>query len=395
MLLNADGFGSTFSWLPSSGLNTSSGTQVLAQPLADQIYTIVALNNGCTTSKTISITVLPLPIPLISVQKNKVCVTDSIILVGSGGIEQYWYGPGGTTGKGPRVFFLPQPLNSFQTFTLLVLGTNACANSTLHTVEVMKLPEGDFDFVPQSICLPHCTNFNFKPYSKNTVADFVIEGKKFSGVDFNYCFQKTGAIPIYCQLRDAATSCTSALQYTVNAFPKPIADFSFFPQNPVENEDEVVFKNKSSGDHLSDFVWSFNDNGVQNFNTKNASYLYTMPGTFQVALVVRNEFNCADTVVKSINVEPDFSFYIPNAFTPDGDGRNDNFSAVLRSTKFFSLKIYNRWGIELFYTTDSSEGWNGTFHGSECPADSYSWQIELTTANGLKKQLSGLVVLVR
>jgi gliding motility-associated-like protein len=123
--------------------------------------------------------------------------------------------------------------------------------------------------------------------------------------------------------------------------------------------------------------------------------LYTLPGTFQVALVVRNEFNCADTVVKSLNVEPDFSFYIPNAFTPDGDGKNDYFSAVLRSTKFFSLKIYNRWGIELFYTTDSSEGWNGKSNGVECPADSYSWQIELTTANGQKKQLSGMVVLIR
>jgi len=395
VLLNADGFGCTFTWLPSSGLNTSSGTQVLAQPTADQIYTIVALNNGCAKSKTISITVLPLPIPLISVQKNKVCVTDSIILTGSGGIEQYWYGPGGTSGRGSRVFFLPQPLNSFQTFTLLVLGTNACANSTVQTIEIMKLPEGDFDFVPQSICLPHCANFNFKTYSKNTAVDFVIEGKKFSGIDFNYCFQNTGAIPIYCQLRDAATSCSSSLQYTVNAFPKPVADFSFFPTNPIENEDEVVFKNKSSGDYLSNFTWSFNDNSVHTFNTKNASYLYTLPGTFQVALVVRNEFNCADTVVKSLNVEPDFSFYIPNAFTPDGDGKNDYFSAVLRSTKFFSLKIYNRWGIELFYTTDSSEGWNGKSNGSECPADSYSWQIELTTANGQKKQLSGMVVLIR
>lgn len=395
VVLNADGFGNTFNWAPFTGLNINNGPQVIAQPVSDQLYTVTALNNGCSKSQTLSITVLPLPTPVITTTKTRVCLRDSIFLSGSGGIEHYWYGPNSSFKQGPNVSFLPQALNNFQTFTLVATGFNACTNSTVQSIEVLKLPEGDFADFPKSLCLPYCNDFTFAPYSKSTLAEFTIEGKNISGLSFNYCFQNAGTIIMNGRLRDAATSCSNTVQYTVNTFPKPIADFSFFPQKPVESLDEVFFTNTSSGENISSFNWFFNSAKTHSVNEKNTSFIYTVPGTFQVALVVKNTANCSDTLVKAINVEPDFSIYIPNAFTPDGDGRNDEFKPVLRSAKLYAMKIYNRWGAEVFYSRDSNEGWNGRYHDEQCPGDTYTWQIELTTNNGQQKQYSGTVILLR
>jgi gliding motility-associated-like protein len=87
--------------------------------------------------------------------------------------------------------------------------------------------------------------------------------------------------------------------------------------------------------------------------------------------------------------------YVPNAFTPNGDNRNDVFLPVLRSAKLFELKIYNRWGQEIFHSTDPQQGWDGSFNGEVCKQDVYNWTIELSTLSGERRMQSGTVSLLR
>jgi len=395
LVLNAEGFGNTFSWSPSNSFNTGLGNQVVTFPMTNQVYTVTAFNSGCGASKTLSVNVLPLPLPQISLPKRKFCVNDSIVLSGSGGQEYFWYSSGGAFQKGDRVKFFPQTLTAFQTFTLLVSGLNACTNSTTETVEIMKLPEGDFENFPQHLCIPKCVSFSFAPYSKNTVSEFWIEGNFFSGNYFSYCFKKTDSFRIAVMMRDSVTSCAAKAQYTITTFPKPLSNFSFSPLSPVENKDEVLFTNKSQGEDLSSFEWFFSDTKTFSLKEKDAEHLFTSPGNFEVALVVRNKFMCSDTSVKSVNVSADLSMYIPNTFTPDGDDKNEIFKPVLQSVKFYSFKIYNRWGTEVFSATELEEGWNGFYRGHASPSDSYIWVIEITSATNEKKNYTGTVLLLR
>jgi gliding motility-associated-like protein len=92
------------------------------------------------------------------------------------------------------------------------------------------------------------------------------------------------------------------------------------------------------------------------------SYVGCM-GTDSVYVVVSKEilYNC---------------LYVPNAFTPNGDGLNDTFKAVSRcQLSVFRMLIYNRWGQKLFETSDISNGWDGKMNGSTCPGDVYVYKI--------------------
>jgi gliding motility-associated-like protein len=124
-------------------------------------------------------------------------------------------------------------------------------------------------------------------------------------------------------------------------------------------------------------------------------------GIYPVALVVSNEFGCYDTLVKAIKVLPDLNVFVPNAFTPNGDNKNDLFRPVLRSAQSLHFVVYDRWGEKLFETGDLNAGWDGTFKGEECKADVYVWKLSVKglagQANGVtaEKNYRGEVLLIR
>ncbi|MBL7932091.1 MAG: gliding motility-associated C-terminal domain-containing protein, partial [Bacteroidia bacterium] len=127
----------------------------------------------------------------------------------------------------------------------------------------------------------------------------------------------------------------------------------------------------------------------------NTFYYFPNAGRYPVALTVSDGNGCADTVIKTVEILPDFSFYIPNAFTPNDDGRNDFFYPVAKGVKFYEMLVFDRWGDEIFQTTDLSEGWNGYYKNEACKQDSYVWKIKLTTFGGEEKEYTGNVLLIR
>ena len=88
--------------------------------------------------------------------------------------------------------------------------------------------------------------------------------------------------------------------------------------------------------------------------------------------------------------------YIPDIFTPNGDGINDLVKPVCVGIKTFKyFKVYNRWGNILFETTDASKGWDGKFRGQVQPADSYIWLVEGVDTNGKEIRKTGTLNLIK
>ncbi|RYE23932.1 MAG: T9SS type B sorting domain-containing protein [Sphingobacteriales bacterium] len=87
--------------------------------------------------------------------------------------------------------------------------------------------------------------------------------------------------------------------------------------------------------------------------------------------------------------------FIPNTFTPNGDGRNDVFNAYGNAVSRFKMRIYNQWGEFLAETNSLSQGWDGTFRGGMQPNGVYAYYIDVTFASGKTKMIKGTVTLLR
>ena len=158
----------------------------------------------------------------------------------------------------------------------------------------------------------------------------------------------------------------------------------------------MSFIDKSVG--ATAWVWTFEDGAfVEHSDEQNPTYTYNNIGKHKVSLLVENQWNCLDTISKSVLIEPATTLYVPNAFTPNNDGKNDVFKpyAYNIDEHNYSLTIYDRTGQIVFRTTDLSEGWNGTMqnNGSKImPVGTYTYRIK-ASFNNIEKIYMGTIML--
>jgi gliding motility-associated-like protein len=101
--------------------------------------------------------------------------------------------------------------------------------------------------------------------------------------------------------------------------------------------------------------------------------------------------------VHCLIIDPDFTLYIPNAFTPNGSGLNDEFYVKGENIQLFDMQIYDRWGSLLFHSSDITEHWNGSYkNGTEvAPMGVYVYVINIKDKTGEKHQYIGHVTIVK
>jgi gliding motility-associated-like protein len=134
-----------------------------------------------------------------------------------------------------------------------------------------------------------------------------------------------------------------------------------------------------------DYLW-------QNGSTS-SSLAVTQPGLYTLDVS-----NYCGTKTDMINVVKGVcQLYVPTAFSPNGDGRNDIFKAEYgENITEFQLQIYNRWGQRIFQSKNISTGWNGRFNGALQPNGAYVWIIKYKTLNDPKENLlKGTMMLFR
>ncbi|MFC2114151.1 PKD domain-containing protein [Bacteroidota bacterium] len=101
------------------------------------------------------------------------------------------------------------------------------------------------------------------------------------------------------------------------------------------------------------------------------------------------------SVSNVVCIPAEFRLYVPNSFTPNGDGLNDIFQPKGIFITNYNLLIFDRWGEKLFESNDISNGWDGTFKGESCPLGVYFYQLSARGPNGGKKVESGSITLLR
>jgi gliding motility-associated-like protein len=170
-----------------------------------------------------------------------------------------------------------------------------------------------------------------------------------------------------------------------------VADFSYVPA-AVYVGSQVDFSNFSTG-NIASYQWSFGD--LATSTLLHPSHVYGQSGSYPVQLIVSGPPACPDTAVQTVVVEND-SLFLPNVFSPNGDGINDVFQFRVPPSQGFALNIYDRWGNLVHTSLDPNQKWDGRNAQGEALAEGvYYYAIQVVGLEDVVIDKTGWVTLVR
>jgi gliding motility-associated-like protein len=147
----------------------------------------------------------------------------------------------------------------------------------------------------------------------------------------------------------------------IEVHSSPIADFQVSSLFESELSPEINFFNNSEGAIF--FEWNF-DNGDYLFE-ESPTYSFSEPQIYNVVLTATNSFGCSSEMIKPIQINPEHTFFVPDAFTPDGDGLNDMFASQGKRISSFEMQVFDRWGGVVFESASINLGWDGNNSSGE------------------------------
>lgn len=118
-------------------------------------------------------------------------------------------------------------------------------------------------------------------------------------------------------------------------------------------------------------------------NAQDIRYTFSEPGAYRVVCAVNNAYCTSDSSEVAVQISESY-LAVPNVFTPNGDGKNDEFRVAYRSLKEFHCWVYNRWGKLVFEWTDPAKGWDGTINGRPAAEGAYYYVIRALGTDAAK-----------
>lgn len=167
----------------------------------------------------------------------------------------------------------------------------------------------------------------------------------------------------------------STIAHLVQVNPKPTAGFSVRDNEVTMLQPVVVIQNEASLD-VTEWLYDFGDGNLSSYS--DGPHEYVTWADYTITQIVTNTFGCSDTTYRNISVNPQLLFYIPNAFTPDGNGNNDVFRPSFYGSNVlqYEFTIFDRWGKIVFTTTDAEGGWDGSIKGALAQDGVYNWTMK-------------------
>ena len=358
---------------PTSGSTTSSGL-----PAGVSTFTLTATtsygNTTCTPPP--ATTSVEVVYPTVNAGPDQtVCLGESVTLSGSGA-QTYTWDNGVTNG----ISFVP---GSTATYTVTGTSASGCTDTDQVTVTVNQLPTVDAG-PDQTICLGMPVTLSGsggQTYTWN------------NGVTNNLSFTPSGT-QTYSVVGTDVNGCQDTSEITITVVPAPISSLSSDISSgmPVLT---VEFYNNST--NATDY--SFDYGNGQSFQTSDVSYQptvsYGAAGVYTVVLTAGNGV-CYDTssVVITVFYKP-LIVTVPNIFTPDGDGVNDQFFITLENATSLEVIIVNRWGNKVASYSGINGSWDGKVNGSLAEEGVYFYNYTVTGLDGTTQTGQGNIHLVR
>lgn len=359
-------------------------------------YTFTDPLTQCVNSDSLIITVTPLPQPDITASALSGCQPLTVYFLNSSlyASDYLWlFGDGDSSeAVSPSHTFTE---SGHYTVTVYASSALGCTGSYTMDVEVYPLPIADVGLGPVDGCVPFTFTFpNVSVLGDTFFWDFG-DGGTSTMSNPTHTYFSPGEFTVTL----TATSVNGCVNVQTNnglvlVHPQPQA--GFFPDPYVTNISESTIQFVDQSEMAETWNWYFGDGGtaINQF----PYHTYTDTGTFFVMQFVSNEWGCSDSASGVVRINDFFTFYAPNAFTPNGDGINDVF--LVKGTgidlNHFTMYIYDRWGKMIFRTGDINEGWDGRVQDQEkiCPEGVFTYLILVNDNTNIIHKYTGTVTLI-
>lgn len=194
--------------------------------------------------------------------------------------------------------------------------------------------------------------------------------------------------PLGCVSRDTFVD-------VIRVSPRPTAAFDYTPKNLTYYQRSTQFTDFSTD--AAAWEWNFGNGNRSSY--PNPRYTFPDTGYYPIQLIVTHASGCRDTATKIVDVAPIFTYYLPNAFTPNFDGINDGYrgTGLFYGIEKFELLIFNRWGECIFQTNDPTNEWDGTKNnsgGTLMPTGVYICLVNITGERGKKFNYKAFATLI-
>ncbi len=341
----------TYSW--SAGATATGTNTATATPLTTTSYTVTgtAVNN-CTGTAIATVSIVPLPV--VTVNSPGICAGQSAVLTAAGASTYTW--SAGATSTGTNTATASPTVTTSYTVT----GTTGpCSTSAISTVTVNPVPSAAFAG-PQSGCSPVKVFFSNTSQNADSYTWYFGDGSSSVLSTPVHDYVQPGSYNVTLIAGNAA-GCSDTIKQNalIQVYPNPTAVLAVSDYTVSEYEPVVSFSNLSVNGNTCVLYFGDGDS-LNNCAFAGLQHTYKTTGLYCALLYVSTVHNCLDTAEACIHVKPEYSLYIPNAFTPNGDKHNDVFYAYGTNIKEFQMLIFNRWGEEIFESDDLNKGWDGT-----------------------------------
>jgi len=217
------------------------------------------------------------------------------------------------------------------------------------------------------------------------------DGNTATGLTPSHTYRRSGNYNVYLSIT-SPLGCfvDTVFEDLIFADLPPRAHFSWMPSADPEQFAQLQFLDAS--ERALGWNWIFDTLSVPDIR-REPSYIFPDTGYHDVVLMVEDQYGCFDTLTQRVDVIPPQTYFLPNAFTPNGDGLNDEFIGVglMDYLLDFRMDIFDRWGGLVFSSQDARRGWDG----GNAPAGVYVYRASYRVPRGERTEVRGEVVLVR
>jgi gliding motility-associated-like protein len=389
--------GTTYTWQP--GVNTTSVN--IVNPATTTIYTLTGQTaTGCLAIPAIvTVSISPSVTPTLSASSTSVCLTKTITLSAlptGAGLSYTWTPSSAILGATNTASVIAKPTTTGSIVYTLTISNGLCSKTATISITAFNCtpPVADFTtFTNDSICTGGCVSFSNTTTGTQPIAyQWLVPGAtppSSTSSDPQFCFFAPGEYTVVLIAKNAFGSDTIIKFDYINVADTPAVVTAFGDTLIKIGQTAPIYATGATN-----YYWTPNNGSVA---CPTCSATIAQPTvTTQYIVIGSNSPYCSrqDTIV----VKVDFTcgdFFVPNAFSPNNDGKNDFINVHGFCISTYNLQIYNRWGELVFATSDLTNSWDGTYRGKPMDTGVFVYRADGITIDGRSFNIKGNITLIR
>ena len=376
-----------FSWTPLSNISDPNVANPTVNPTTSTWYVAHLNEQGCINKDSVHVSVVA-DVTLNMMNDTTICRTDGVQLTAVTDGLQFTWTPASTLNDPNILNAIATPVDPVTTYEVLA-RIGSCSKTGDVIVTTVPYPVANAG-PPQSICYNTAAQMNASH-----------DGLRFTWTPTSYLSDPLSLSPVSTPPRTTQYILSS---YDTKGCPKPGHDtlvITVMPKmNPFAGRDTMVIVGQPllfAGSGGVGYHWT-PPTGLDNPNISSPIGSYGKEiDSIRYKLIVSDAIGCKDSAFVKVTVfKTKPSVFVPTAFTPNGDGRNDLVRPIavgVKQINYFS--IYNRWGQMVFKTTINGQGWDGCINGTLQSSNVFVWMVSAIDYQGNPIFLKGTVALIR